>query len=721
MTVKYLNLDQCLDEIIAVNGYDLVVGAPLGIGKSNHLLNALWQKAKNDPQLKLEIFTALSLQVPRGRSLLEKRLLNGVKERLFKDYPELEYIKDLKKNTVPDHMKVTEFYMQSGKMLSSHTAQQCYTSSNYTHVVRDMLSRGMNVLIQMVAIKKTSSGSRYSLSSNTDLTLDVITTSHIKGMSKPFMVAVINPHLPFMPNEAEVDEDFFDVIVDEEHLYHQPFATPRASVNLIDYSIGLMASTLIKDGGTLQVGIGSLGDAVVYSTQLRHTKNANYLKLIEGLGVLNKCGSVINSVGALSKFNTGLYAASEMFVEGFVHLYESGILKRKVYPDPDIQKLINEGVLSETIPENMIEILLENDILEEILTVKQLKRLQFLGIMKSTLSIREDQLYDDKNNQRFPLVLSGDNVKALQKHCLGDTLKHGAVLHGAFFLGSPWFYQWLRDDKPDDLFHMTSVSQVNELYGGEVLDRVQRVKARFINTCMKVDLLGAAASDTLDNQQVVSGVGGQYNFVSMAHALHDSRSILMLRSTHQGSKGIVSNIVWKYPYCTIPRHLRDIVVTEYGIADLRGQSDQECIKRMLCIADARFQEVLRKQAVKYGKLDPGWSIPDSACCNTPLHLQKQFNAFKQQGFFPEYPFGSDFTEQELVIIDALKYLKKQSQSRWSTLKLMAKAFMRRQQGAEYDDYMNHMDLHETTNLSEKIARKMLMCALKETLPTKNNR
>ncbi len=718
MTVKYLNLDQCLDEIVAVNGPDLVVGAPLGIGKSNHLLNGLWQKAKSDPQLKLEIFTALSLQVPKGRSLLEKRLLTGVRKRLFNDYPELEYIKDLKKNTVPDHMKVTEFYIQSGKMLSSKIAQQSYTSSNYTHVVRDMLSRGMNVLVQMVAIKKQVNGSpRYSLSSNTDLTLDVIKNSQRKGLPRPFMVAVINPYLPFMPDQAEIGAEFFDVIVDQESLYHEPFATPRAAVNMVDYSIGLMASTLIKDGGTLQVGIGSLGDAVVYSTRLRHKDNASYLQLLEGLGVRKKCGTVIDSVGALSTFKKGLYAASEMFVEGFVHLYEAGVLKRKVYPDAEIQHLINQGVLNEVIPKNAIELLQNNGVLEEILTVKQLNRLQFLGLMKNNFIIQNGQLVDEHSGDTFPLILDDENVKNLQTHCLGDTLKHGAILHGAFFLGSPWFYQWLRDEKPDDLFHMTAVSQVNELYGGEALDRVQRVKARFINTCMKVDVLGAAASDTLDNQQVVSGVGGQYNFVSMAHALHDSRSILMLRSTHQGSSGVVSNIVWKYSYCTIPRHLRDIVVTEYGIADLRGQSDQECIKRMLCIADTRFQEGLRKQAVKYGKLDAGWSIPESASKNTPMHLQKQFNAFRQQGFFPKYPFGSDFTEQELIIIDALQYLKKQTRSRWSTMRFMAKTMFSQQKGVQLNPYMERMNLLKTTNLSEKMAQKMLKFALSKTLST----
>ena len=70
------------------------------------------------------------------------------------------------------------------------------------------------------------------------------------------------------------------------------------------------------------------------------------------------------------------------------------------------------------------------------------------------------------------------------------------------------------------------------MYGGrEALDALQRRDARFFNICMMATALGAAVSDGLENGQVVSGVGGQYNFVAMAHALEGGRSILMLRST----------------------------------------------------------------------------------------------------------------------------------------------------------------------------------------------
>ena len=63
------------------------------------------------------------------------------------------------------------------------------------------------------------------------------------------------------------------------------------------------------------------------------------------------------------------------------------------------------------------------------------------------------------------------------------------------------------------------VSFTNELYGDEDAKRRARVDARFVNNAMMATLMGAAISDGLENGQVVSGVGGQYNFVAQAFAL----------------------------------------------------------------------------------------------------------------------------------------------------------------------------------------------------------
>ena len=66
---------------------------------------------------------------------------------------------------------------------------------------------------------------------------------------------------------------------------------------------------------------------------------------------------------------------------------------------------------------------------------------------------------------------------------------------------------------------MMPVSFTNQLYGDEDIKRRARVDARFVNNAMMATLMGAAISDGLENGQVVSGVGGQYNFVAQAFEL----------------------------------------------------------------------------------------------------------------------------------------------------------------------------------------------------------
>lgn len=694
-------------------GKQWVIGTPLGIGKPNQMINALYAHVKNDPTCSMELFTALSLEIPHGNSLLERRFLQSFTQRFFGDYPELSYIDAVKKNALPANIQVREFYLQSGKMLRSATAQRAYVSSNYTHVARDMVDREVNVILQMIAVKRTAQGPKYSLSCNPDLTLDIVRIAAEKGAPQPMVIGMVNEVLPFMGGQAEVDAEFFALIHDHADCYFEPFATPAQIINPTDYSIGLLASTLIQDGGTLQIGIGSLADALVYSTQLRHQNNETYLNLLTASGMQEKNQKLIKQVGALHPFTQGLYAASEMFVEGFAHLFDAGILKRKVYPDAEIQHLLNSGVLNENIKPDILDLLLKHGVIDHRLTKRQFDRLQKVGVFLSDLSF-ENGIITNTNGQQYPADLHNEQSKSdIVEHCLGEQLQLGAVLHAAFFMGSKRFYAWLRllNSDTSPLFQMTPVSQINELYGGEALDRVQRIKARFMNTCMKVDVLGAAASDTLENQQVVSGVGGQYNFVAMAHTLSDSRSILMLRSVHSSKNSIESNIVWKYGYCTIPRHLRDIVITEYGMADLRGQSDEVCIQRMICIADSRFQESLRLQAVSYNKLSAKWQVPEIFRNNTPENVKAQFSMAEEQGYFPPYPFGEDFTEQEKKLIAALQWLGGETSNKYATLVTLFKAVWAKPNELQRP-YLRMMKLDTAQGFKEKLSAKLLTFALK---------
>jgi hypothetical protein len=160
---------------------------------------------------------------------------------------------------------------------------------------------------------------------------------------------------------------------------------------------------------------------------------------------------------------------------------------------------------------------------------------------------------------------------------------------------------------------------------------------------------------------VVSGVGGQYNFVAMAHALPDARLLMMLRATHDNKDGLRSSIVWNYGHVTIPRHLRDIVITEYGVADLRGQPDGEVIQRLIAVADSRFQDDLVKQAKAHGKLPSSYRVPDRCRQNLPEVLEDRLHPWAQAGLLPDFPFGTELTDDEQHIVRALKKLKHATQ------------------------------------------------------------
>jgi acyl-CoA hydrolase len=298
----------------------------------------------------------------------------------------------------------------------------------------------------------------------------------------------------------------------------------------------------------------------------------------------------------------------------------------------------------------------------------------------------------------------------LKRHVVDENSGTKTFIHGSFILGSKPFYQWLRDLSPSDRsgLRMTRVSKVNDLYDPkETLLRHQRVHARFFNTTMQVSLLGEAASETLSNGNVVSGVGGQYNFVSMSHELKGARSILMLRSvrTESGNKRL-SNIISGTGHFTIPRHLRDIIITEYGIADVRGKTDEECIQAILNITDSQFQNELLQQAKKNHKISDDYEIPAEFKNNTSEKLLELSRLPEFKNEFSPFPFGSDFTKEEENLVLALEQLKEAKKK--SALELFKILFTSVGDNGKFDNELNRMNLLKPKNLKEKIYRKLIL-------------
>ena len=288
----------------------------------------------------------------------------------------------------------------------------------------------------------------------------------------------------------------------------------------------------------------------------------------------------------------------------------------------------------------------------------------------------------------------------------------GVLLHGAFFLGPKSFYRALREMTPEQLarIQMMPVSFTNELYGDEDRKRRARVDARFVNNAMMATLMGAAVSDGLDNGQVVSGVGGQYNFVAQAFALSGARSILTLEATRQSGSRLQSNILWSYGHETIPRHLRDIVVTEYGVADLRGKSDADVIAAMLQVADSRFQDELTRRAKDAGKLPANFAIPSAYRQNYPDRIAEALRPARQAGLLPLFPFGSDFTDVEQRLIPALQFLQEVQRSPRRLPALLWQG-LRRQPDAADAQCLARLGLDKPANWSERLYRALVSAAL----------
>ena len=292
------------------------------------------------------------------------------------------------------------------------------------------------------------------------------------------------------------------------------FAPPREPVSLADYAAGLHAASIVPDGGTLQIGIGSLGEAVAQALVLRQRHNAEFRTLLSRLGYDPARDTAVHT----EPFDLGLYGCTELFVEGMLDLYRAGILKREV---------------------------------------------------------------------------------------------DGVVLHAGFFIGSRAFYRALREMPREVVqkFGMTSISFVNELYRDEDNKRRARTNARFLNDAMMATR-SATWSPTV-SRTAASSAASAANTISSPRVLRLTararRSCCVRRARRRA--GTESNIRWRYGHTTIPRHLRDMIMTEYGIADIRGKSDREVIAAMLAITDSRFQDELLRQAKDAGKIERAFELP----------------------------------------------------------------------------------------------------------------
>lgn len=175
---------------------------------------------------------------------------------------------------------------------------------------------------------------------------------------------------------------------------------------------------------------------------------------------------------------------------------------------------------------------------------------------------------------------------------LGDLLDAGALdadrrIEGGVALGGDAFYRRLGQD---ERFYFRPVSETHD---------VRRIAAMpsfcAINSAVEVDLFGQVASDAVPGGRWQAGVGGLPPFVAGAQLSEGGRSIIVLPAT--SSDGRSSRIVARLSagLVALPRHAADYVVTEHGVAALRGLSIHRRAEALTGIAAPQFRDALSKQ------------------------------------------------------------------------------------------------------------------------------
>lgn len=672
MRETFNDVTECVDAAIRRVGRRIVLALPLGIGKPVAIADEFWRRALREPDLDLTIITALTLARPTARSELERRFLEPLVERVFGDYAEPHYLQALRSGSLPPNARVIEFFVEPGSALASPARQQQFLCANYTEVARELERRGVNVIAQLVATRRVAGETQYSLGSNPDVTVDLLPMVDAARAAGRPIACIAQPHaeMPFMLGHAVVPAQTFDFVLEDRRCEQRLFCPPNPALGNVDHAIGLHVSALIADGGTLQIGIGELGDAICYALLLRQQQNAAWRQALRDVGT-ERAGALIDSIGGREPLREGLFAATEMFVDQMLDLWRAGILRRRVYDSLPLSRLIatgHIGALAGGTPDAAPSDRFDARILDDLrhvgvgprLSAEEFAELRHYGVFRAECEFDRGRIRAPEGGWIEADLDDREAVFALAQRCLGRELRHGVVVQAGFLLGPRGFYAALRELPAADLreFDLRGIGWINRLGEPEHELRVlQRRRARYVNSAMMVTGLGAAVSDGLDDGRVVSGVGGQYDFVAMSRALPDARSILCLRATRSSEGRTRSNILWSYGHTTIPRQLRDIVVTEYGVADLRGRTDTECVQALLGICDSRFQATLLQAAQRAGKLPRDWQIPDAQRQNFPARLGRSLASHQRAGLFSEYPFGTDLNDEEIVLARALRHLR----------------------------------------------------------------
>ena len=265
------------DDIIRDVGRKLVVGLPLGLGKANHIVNALYARAARRPLHRSHLLLGADAGEAAPAQSAGARFITPVIDRLFGGYPDLAYAAAAAQGRLPPNIHVDRV------LLSRRAMAACAARAAELHLrelhPRGVLSAGAPASMsstQLVAKRVVGGVPRYSLSCNTDITLDVL-KARAEGTG-----VVQAGGARSIPNCRSCRAPAISPRMSSARCSTAPrptfplFAPPSEPINDAKYAIGLHAASLVRDGGTLQIGIGQVGDALAQGLIVRHRDDAQF-------------------------------------------------------------------------------------------------------------------------------------------------------------------------------------------------------------------------------------------------------------------------------------------------------------------------------------------------------------------------------------------------------------------------------------------------------------
>lgn len=184
-------------------------------------------------------------------------------------------------------------------------------------------------------------------------------------------------------------------------------------------------------------------------------------------------------------------------------------------------------------------------------------------------------------------MFSDGVVNLVEKGVINNSKKtlHPGQFIVTFLMGTKKLYDFVDHNPAVDMY---PVDYVNNPF---IVAQNENLVS--INSAVQVDLYGQTASETIGKLQI-SGVGGQVDFVRGAAASKGGRSIIAIPSTVKGKISKIVPLLDEGAPVTTSRNDIDYVVTEYGIAKLKGRTNRQRAKNLINIAHPDFRADLKK-------------------------------------------------------------------------------------------------------------------------------